>query len=257
MASPIKNFIKNDNAQIYHEVYGDDKAPTFLLSHAYGASSAMWAKQIDAFSKNHRIILWDMRGHGKTKTKETPEYFSHALALSDMNALLEHYQISQAVIGGLSLGGYLSLLFYQRHAQKVKALLLCDTGPGFKKDESRDQWNQRALRQAEALEKRGLGAAPKVPDGVHHHSAIGLALAARYLLTQNDASVITQLEQIQVPTIIVVGADDKPFHPSANYMDKKIPHSEKIIIPNAEHFANDDNPETFNNAVLDAFEDMT
>ena len=43
--------------------------------------------------------------------------------------------------------------------------------PGFKNDEARKKWNQTAHRQADTLEKRGLGAAPKAPDGVRHHSA--------------------------------------------------------------------------------------
>ena len=138
----------------------------------------------------------------------------------------------------------------------VKALLLCDTGPGFKKDESRDKWNNTSYRQAGALEKRGLGAAPKAPDGVKHLSATALALAARHILAQDNALVINRLDQVAVPSLIIVGADDKPFHPSADYMEKKIPNAEKIIIPNAEHYANDDNHDAFNASVLDFFETL-
>ncbi len=247
----IKAHLARGEARIYHEVYGAEDAPVLLLSHAFGASSAMWRAQTKALAEKWRVITWDMRGHGLTQTPETPEHFSHALTLEDITALLDHYNALFAVLGGLSLGGYLSLMFTQQWPQKVRALLLCDSGPGFKKDEARQKWNQAALRQADTLEKRGLGAAPKAPDGVHHHSARALALAARGILAQDNDHVIQSLDQVRAPTLIVVGADDQPFQAAADYMEKKIPNAEKIVIPNAGHFANDDNPETFNAAVLE------
>lgn len=251
MHQAIKTQIENNGAKIYHEIYGEETAPALVLSHAYGCTSAMWHKQIDAFSEKFKLILWDMRGHGLTEVEEVAGNFSHSLVLEDLAAILNHYKISSAIIGGLSLGGYLSLMFYNNYPKLVRALLLCDTGPGFKKDEAREKWNGVSKRTAAALEKRGLGAAPKAPDGVKHNSANALALAAQHILTQENALVINRLDQIKVPTLIVVGADDKPFHPSADYMEHKINGAEKIVIPNAEHYANDDNPETFNAAVLD------
>ncbi len=258
MMNAIKDHLVRGEARIYHEVHGPEKAPVLLLSHAFGASSAMWRAQIKPLAQTWRIITWDMRGHGLTKTPEASEHFSHQLTLEDMTALLEHYapdhapnQAPKAVIGGLSLGGYLSLMFAFTQPQNVRALLICDSGPGFKNDEAREKWNQTAHRQADALEKRGLGAAPKVPEGVRHLSATSLALAARFILTQNNDDVIQRLDQLRVPTLIVVGADDKPFQGAADYMERKIPDADKVVIPNAEHYANDDNPETFNAAVLD------
>jgi pimeloyl-ACP methyl ester carboxylesterase len=246
-------FIERNDARIYHEIYGNEGAPPMLLSNAFACTTAMWKKQVEPFSRNFRLILWDMRGHGKTQVDEKKENFSHQHTLEDMVALLQHYNISSAIIGGLSLGGYLSLMFYNHFPQMVKGLLLCDTGPGFKKDEARNKWNHVSNRTADALEKRGLGATPKVPNGVKHTSATALALAARNILTQDNAFVINRLDQVEVPALIIVGADDKPFHPSADYMEKKIPNVEKIIIPNAEHYANDDNPEAFNASVLEFF----
>ena len=247
----IKAHLARGQARIYHEVHGEESAPVLLLSHAFGASSAMWRAQIKALSEKWRLIIWDMRGHGLTKTPETQEHFSHALTLEDMAALLEHYHAPFAVLGGLSLGGYLSLMFTHTWPQKVRALLICDSGPGFRKDEAREKWNQDAQRQAAALEKRGLGAAPKAPDGVHHHSATALALASRGILAQDNDHVIQSLDKVRIPTLVVVGADDHPFQAAADYMERRIPNAEKVVIPNAGHYANDDNPETFNAAVLE------
>src|SRR5262245_31258735 len=102
-----------------------------------------------------------------------------------------------------------------------------------------------------ALEKGGLdttqaGAEVRV---AHHRSAKGLALAARGMLTQKDGGVIESLPEIRVPTLVLAGADDKMFIPSADYMGAKIPGVEKIILAHAGHAANIDQPTAFNAAV--------
>jgi pimeloyl-ACP methyl ester carboxylesterase len=83
----------------------------------------------------------------------------------------------------------------------------------------------------------------------HHRSARGLALAARGILTQKDGKVIELLPEIRVPTLVLAGAEDKRFIPSAEYMGAKIPGAEKSILANAGHAANIDQPAAFNAAV--------
>jgi len=83
-----------------------------------------------------------------------------------------------------------------------------------------------------------------------HRNAEGLALAARFMLTQRDATVIDSLPGIKVPALVIVGAEDKPFLAAADYMAEKIPGAQKIVIPAAGHAVNLDQPETFNAAVL-------
>jgi pimeloyl-ACP methyl ester carboxylesterase len=83
-----------------------------------------------------------------------------------------------------------------------------------------------------------------------HRSADGLIRACRGMLTQRDARVINSLPHIKVPTLVVVGADDAGFLKAADYMAAKIPHASKVVIPDAGHAANIDQPEQFNQAVL-------
>src|SRR6185436_9186308 len=120
----------------------------------------------------------------------------------------------RAVIGGMSLGGFLSLAFHLRHPERVAALLLVDTGPGFRSDRARTEWNEQAQQAATDLDTQGLDALPDRPetrDARHVNGAQGIARAARGILTQQDAAVIESLPSIAVPTLIVVGADDTPF----------------------------------------------
>ena len=147
----------------------------------------------------------------------------------------------------------MSLAFYLAHPDRVRALLLFDTGPGFKNDEARAAWNKRAVETASTFETDGLASLPSRSREMAmstHRSAAGLARAARGMLTQRDARVIKSLPNIRVPVLIIVGSEDKAFLASADYMAAKIPNAYKVLIPQAGHASNLDQPETFNQSVV-------
>jgi pimeloyl-ACP methyl ester carboxylesterase len=146
----------------------------------------------------------------------------------------------------------MSLAFHRAHRERVKALLIVDTGPGFRNDEARQGWNDTAMKTAARFERDGLeplSRASAERSTASHRSADGLVLAARGMLTQRDARVIESLPDVKVPALVIVGADDAPFLKAADYMAAKIPGASKALIPNAGHAANIDQPELFNNAV--------
>ena len=243
--------IDRNGVKIHYEVYGD--GPALILTHGYSSTSAMWEGQIEALSKHHKLVLWDMRGHGKSDYPADPNAYSEALTIGDIAALLDQIGTRRAIVGGLSLGGYMSLAFYRTHPERVAALLIIDTGPGFKKDEPRAAWNKRAYETAERFERDGLSVLKSLSrerSSVTHRDATGLALAARGMLTQRDASVMEILPEIAVPSLIVVGADDTPFLAASDYMAAKIPGAKKVVIPSAGHAVNIDQPQAFIDAVL-------
>jgi len=244
--------LNRNGVNIYYEVHGS--GPVILLSHGYSATSEMWRGQIEPLSRQHTLVLWDMRGHGLTDYPLDLTAYSEETTVADMAALLDAVNTPSAVVGGLSLGGYMSMAFYKAHPERVKALLIVDTGPGYRNDQARAEWNRFALDRAERLDREGLAALNKASPEVmtsRHRSAEGLVLAARGMLTQRNASVIDALPSISVPAIVIVGAKDKPFLNAADYMAKKIPGAEKIMIPDAGHAVNLDQPAAFNAAVLD------
>lgn len=235
---------------IYYEGHG--RGPTVLLSHGYGATCRMWDGQVRAFADRYRIILWDMRGHGQSGDPADPALYSHALTVGDMAAVLgANGERGPVIVGGLSLGGVMSLAFHLAHPERVRALVLCDTGPGFRNPEARRQWNERALRRADDLEAHGIGdpvGGAETRLG-RHRSARGLAGAARGMLTQQDSSLIDSLPQIAVPTLVLVGSEDKHFLAAADYMEGKIAGATKAVISGAGHASNLDQPEAFNRAL--------
>ncbi len=242
--------IDRDGVKIHYEVHGD--GPPLILTHGYSSTSAMWQGQVADLSKHHKLILWDMRGHGQSDYPDDPNAYSEALTVGDIAAILDTVGAERAIIGGLSLGGYMSLAFYRTHPERVRALLIIDTGPGFKKDDAREAWNARAYATADKFEREGLEvlkSASRERSSVSHRNADGLARAARGMLTQRDARVIESLPDIKVPSLIVVGADDTPFLAASDYMAAKIPGAQKVVIPAAGHAVNIDQPQAFIDAV--------
>jgi pimeloyl-ACP methyl ester carboxylesterase len=243
--------IDRDGVAIHYEVHGTG-AP-LLLTHGFSSTSAMWQGQINALARDHRLVLWDMRGHGQSDYPDDPKAYSEALTVGDMAAILDAVGAQRAIVGGLSLGGYMSLAFYRAHPERVRALLIIDTGPGFKKDDAREVWNKRAFDTADRFEREGLDmlkSASRERSTVSHRNAKGLALAARGMLTQRDAKVMELLPDIKVPSLIVVGADDTPFLAASDYMAAKIPGAQKVVIPSAGHAVNIDQPQAFVDAVV-------
>ena len=243
--------LDRDGVNIHYEVAGD--GPALILTHGYSATGEMWAGQIAPLSQHFKVITWDMRGHGASDYPADPAAYSEEATVGDIAALLDAVGAQDSVVGGLSLGGYMSLAFHRAHPERTRALLIIDTGPGYKNDEARAGWNANAIKRAEKLEAEGLaalGGSPEVRQA-QHTSAKGLANAARGMLTQRDAAVISSLPEVKVPSIVIVGANDTPFLAASDYMAAKIPGCAKAVIPDAGHAANIDQPEAFNRALMD------
>jgi pimeloyl-ACP methyl ester carboxylesterase len=242
--------IIRDGVRIHFETAGPAGDLPVLLSHGFGASARMWEPNVAALAAQRRVITWDMRGHGRSESPDDPALYSQDASVADMAAVLDAAGSPRAVIGGLSLGGYLSLAFWMAHPERVAALILCDTGPGFRNDEARDRWNERALATADRLERKGLAGLKDPTSQAWHESASGLAHAARGMLTQRDGSVMAALPSVSVPVLVLVGADDRAFLGAADYVAAKIPGAVKAVIPDAGHTANMDQPEIFDRVVL-------
>ena len=244
-------YLDRDGVDIYYAQHGAGDV-TILLSHGYSATSSMWRTQIDSLCDKFRVICWDMRGHGKSSSPDDAALYSETHTVQDMRALLDECKVEQAVIAGLSLGGYMSLAFNATHPDRTCALMLFDTGPGYKNDEARERWNKMARKRSAAFEQQGLTALGNGNEVqiASHQSAAGLAHAARGMLTQVDDHVIQSLPTITVPTLVLVGENDTAFLTPSDYMARKITRSIKVVLPNAGHASNIDQPQAFNQSIL-------
>jgi pimeloyl-ACP methyl ester carboxylesterase len=243
--------LDRDGVRIHYREAGS--GPLVLITHGYSATSYMWRDTLDALADRHHAIAWDIRGHGGSDSPAKAARYSREASLDDMAALLDHAGAPDAILVGHSLGGYLSLSFLAEYPQRVRALVLVGTGPGYRNPEARAGWNQQAEGRARFFERQGLaGLETPAAHGGEHRSAAGLALAARGILTQHDGLVMERLPEIQVPTLIIVGENDTPFRGASDYMEKRIPGARQVVIAAAGHMPNLDQPQAFT-AALEQF----
>jgi pimeloyl-ACP methyl ester carboxylesterase len=244
-------------AKVAYSTYGEpsDRAPV-LLTHGFGASRAMWTANVDALTADRQALAWDLPGHGATPASGE---LTHGRCVTEMLGLVEALGASSAVLCGMSLGGFLSLLFCARHPERVAALVLVDTGPGFREEAAREAWNGWVQALADDLDASGMTALRPGPESAaaeHVGGAAGLAAAARGILAQRDDEVFASLHAIAVPTLIVVGARDDRFLPAADAMARHIPGARKAVIADAGHAANMERPAQFNRVVGEFLEGL-
>lgn len=196
--------IERQSTTLYYEVHGDGLP--LLLSHGYSGTGEMWSKQVGPLSSSRRVVTWDMRGHGRSASPDDPAAYSELSSVQDMAAILDECGAAPAVVGGLALGGYLSLCIYLSYPERTRALILVGTGPGYRNAAAREGWNRNAQSIADDLDARGLAALDDVIWGRDplHRSASGLAHSARGVLVQDDDHVFDSLPRISVPTLIAL-----------------------------------------------------
>ncbi len=245
-------YIDRDGVNIYYDAQGPKGALPVLLSHGHAAATQMWAAQVEALRQKFRIITWDLRGHGRSDCPDDPALYTVEHTVDDIAAILDDCDIDKAVIGGHSLGGVMAFQFQLRYPQRVLAMAILNSGPGFRSDIARTNWNLGCERTAASLARKGLAALSKSND-VHaewHADVRGLVHSARGIMPHQDSRMIDNLANIDVPVLVLVGAQDREFLGAADYMERKIPDVRKIIIANAGHAANLDQPEVFNQLLI-------
>lgn len=243
--------LNRDGVAINYQI--DGTGPTVLLTHGFCASSVMWRDNVPALVKaGYQVITWDMRGHGKSDSPDDVALYSAALTVGDIDALLDAAEAKNAVIAGMSLGGYMTLAYHLAHRERCRALMLIDTGPGFKKDEAREAWNNHARGRGDKLLAEGEAVlSASAESRMQEQNYKGLRNAAYGMLTQQNADAINSLPDIKVPALVVVGDQDKPFLAATDYMSTKIPNARKVVIADAGHASNVDQPAAFNAAVVE------
>jgi 3-oxoadipate enol-lactonase len=243
--------------------YRDEGAgQPILFIHAFPLHSALWERQIAAFSPHHRVIAPDLRGLGATaRGSGAASLDQHA---DDIAALLGYLGIEKATVVGLSMGGYISFALWRRHRERVVALILADTRAG----EDTEEGKQSREKNAKLAEAQGPGAiadqmlpkllSPNAPAAlrdevraiIESNDRAGIAAALRAMAARPDSTPL--LATIDVPTLVLVGTEDALTPPSeAEIMFNAIPGCRIAELPGAGHLSNLEAPEAFNAQVAE------
>jgi pimeloyl-ACP methyl ester carboxylesterase len=234
-----------------------------LLLHAFPLNGSAFDAQVAALSGRYRFIIPDQRGFGQSRQGEGPSEMS--LLARDALALLDALKIGTAVVGGVSMGGYVAMALLREDAGRVRGLVLADT------QASADDETGRARREASAVEALDQGIEPLVqtllprlvaagPDSpvgrqvatlMREASPAAVAAAQRGMALRHDSKEV--LARYAGPALVVVGEQDAvtPLD-KATQLAGLIPGAQLEIIPGAGHLANQEQPERFN-AVLGRF----
>ena len=242
------------------------KGAPLVLIHGFPFDRAMWAPQRRALARHARVIAPDLRGFGGSAALGTPPPTLDAHA-DDVAALLDALGIERAVIGGLSMGGYIAFAFWRRHRARVSALVLADTRAGADSEEGKAK--RRAMiasarasgagAVADAMMPAVVGATTqaKRPEVVKEVRAMferapvpGIIAALEAMMARPDST--PTLATIDVPVQIIVGAEDTltPPHESES-MHAAIRASRFAVIPKAGHASNLERPAAFNHVLAE------
>ncbi len=262
-----------DGIKLYVESHGspDPDGRTILFSCPYSTTHVNWRPQVEPMvAAGHRVLLWDFRGHGRSGIPTSPKGYSLDHVLDDMGRVLDWAEpAGPVVLAGLSFGGLASLHFADRHPQRVAALVLANSGPGFKNPEAAADWKARSERTADYIETRGweafvtgkaaptcIGRQPELPAAIAAARAIqaqdpsGVADFGRYVAGLAP-SIIDQLSGIEIPALVIVGGEDRAYLRAAEVMASKLPQARYEVIEGAGHIVNIEATEAFNALLLD------
>lgn len=233
--------------------------PPLVFLHAFPLNRTMWAPQIAVLSRHFRTIAIDFRGHGES---DAPLWnFSLEQYANDVSALLDHLSLPQAVLVGLSMGGYVCLAFARKHADRLKALVLADTRAQADTQEGRIgrfHLAQTALKEgspavADTMLPKLLGATSRqanqelldyVRNMIVSTPVSGVITDLMAMADRPDS--VQHLSVLSCPTLIVVGQEDNTTPLSdAQLMADRISGARLAIIPSAGHLSNLEQPQVF------------
>lgn len=238
-----------NNGQIYYEVHGMGEPVVFV--HGFTLDHTMWQPQVAFFSKTHKVITYDCRGFGRSSTPNRP--YNHA---DDLRALLQHLNIQQAHIVGLSLGGRNAINFTLAHPHVVQSLTLMDSAlDGYA---SEVDWNvhakEQGLEEAKqnwlnheifSVTQKNSAVVSELRNTVKNYSGWHWLHQDLQYPAKTDAR--EHLHEITCPTLIIVGEGDLSyFHNIARVLAICISHAQKVIVPDAGHMVNMEAPDTVN-----------
>ena len=261
----------DDGVKLHYEETGSGTPVVFV--HEFAGDSRSWEPQVRYLSRRYRCIAFNARGWPPSEVPPDVTGYSQARACDDIRAVLDYLGIDKAHIVGLSMGGLATLHFGLTYPDRARSLLVAGAGYGSEKGE-REKFRDEAATIAGRLEKEGMAAfaeayaygptrvqfESKDPRGfaefkamLAEHSAKGAANTQ--LGVQRERPSIfdlgEQLAKLTVPMLVVTGDEDWPCLAPGIFIKRTCPSAALLVLPNAGHAVNIEEPGAFNAALAD------
>lgn len=252
--------VQTNDIQTYYERAGE--GPPVVFVHGAMVDHGLWAPQVDALADQFTVVSYDVRGHGRTGGSPVDTY-SIALFAEDLDALITALDLDRPVICGLSMGGAIAQTYATAFPERLSGLVLADTFTGGGQGlADRLQW---AMLRATILPARLFGyervervmvrLQERMNRGVSgdYQKIEGIRVTSPPMATTEFAKVVRAISRfgrsqldlagVTVPTLVLCGEDDAGFikrHTTS--IARAIPTAELLVVPDAGHASNLDNP---------------
>jgi 3-oxoadipate enol-lactonase len=255
----------NNHAQ-YYATAGAKNKPALLFSNSLGSDLRIWDSVAEHLSGNFRVVRYDIRGHGLSAATEPP-YSADDLA-KDVVELFDFLDISQAAVCGVSVGGIIAQAVALNYPERVRALILCDTGARIGSVES---WQQRI----EMIKTGGIASIGKMtmerwfstsfrarqPADIRGYASMLLQTSVNgYIGTCHalqDADFRGTAVRINSPTLVLTGAEDVATPPDlGRELASLVPGAQFSLIEGAGHLPCIEQPETISERMLQFFREV-
>jgi pimeloyl-ACP methyl ester carboxylesterase len=239
--------------------FDNGTGPVVVLLHGVPLDRSLWQAQVAELESRYRVIVPDLRGHGESP-RPAGSYPMEALA-DDVAGLLEALEVKETVVlGGLSMGGYISLAFAAKYADRLRGLMLINTKASADSQEAAKEVEEAGSADpvvdkmlpklfAESTRQDRPEVIAAVEKQMRKTSVEGVAGALRGMALRPDRT--SELAGIPIPTLVLAGEDDQliPIEESRR-MVQALPIGELVVIPKAGHLAPVENPEATTAAIL-------
>jgi pimeloyl-ACP methyl ester carboxylesterase len=252
-----------DGLRINFELHGERGDPLILVHGATGDITD-WRHQVAEFAPTHRVLIMDLRGHGRSTAPADRDAYSIDRMARDVVELVDHVGFDRYHLVGHSMGGAISQEIALADPQRLASLTLFDTGYGHARvpDERLARYNAKRHRLAE---EEGMAAVANMPSRFEPppfqtaerrdeerarlsrmsvDAFIGIARGIEAWSGTRD-----RIETLRVPTLLICGELDLAFLKAITRLSEKIPDSTLAIIPQAAHSPQYERPDLFNAAL--------
>jgi 3-oxoadipate enol-lactonase len=251
------NSLNANGISIHYKLEGRPGAPVILFANSIGTDFRIWDEVAAELAQEYRLLRYDMRGHGLSDV--TPGPYSMTLLAQDALALLDALEIEQAHVCGLSIGGMMAQQLAATQPKRLSSAVFCDTAMRIGTEE---MWNARA----QAVRRDGL---PAIADAVLERwftaaFRAGTAMAPYRNMLRNiapegyaacceairDADLRAQAQGIELPALVVVGAEDVATSPAAaGELAQALPNGRLEVLPGAAHIPCVEQPQALANLI--------
>lgn len=259
----------DDGVKLYYEETGSGLPIVFV--HEFAGDYRSYETQMRYFGQRYRCISFNARGYPPSDIPHDVEKYSQARARDDIRAVLDALKINKAHIVGLSMGGFATLHFGFTYPERALSLVVAGCGYGAAPDK-RAQFAAEAEAVADHFEKvtmakaaEGYALGPtrvqfqnrdargwrEFADQLAEHSTEGAAKTMRGVQSRRPSlfDLVEEMKKLEVPVLVMTGDEDWPCLEPALLMKRMIQTAALVVMPNAGHTINLEDPAEFNRQV--------